>query len=215
MQNIVIIGSGRYTGVVLDIILAERKYKVDAILCDFAESETQIMGFNIGKLSLLDNNLPRRGIVAVGDNYRRERYVADILARYPDFEFITTIHPTAVVSNNVKLGFGSAIHAFSVIKYNASIGNHCDINCHTTIAHDVEIGDYSTVGAGGIVGGYTKIGFGSSINLGSIIKDRIVIGDYVVIGMASVVTKPITSNTFSCGNPARIMRKREKNEGFL
>jgi sugar O-acyltransferase (sialic acid O-acetyltransferase NeuD family) len=217
LQSIIVIGSGRYTGVVIDIILAEGKYKIEAILCDYGEPGTDIMGHKvIGKLDLLNNfDLPKCGIVAIGDNYRKEQNVNKIISSHPDFDFVSTIHPSAVMSKNVEIGNGTAVHASSVIKFNARIGNHCDINSNTMIAHDVVIGDYTTIGAGVMVGGYTKIGQGTSVNMGSIAKDRITIGDYVVIGMGSVVAKNVPSNAFSCGNPSRVMRQRAKEDGFL
>lgn len=217
MQSIVVIGSGRYTGVVIDIILAEGKYNIEAVLCDYGEPGTEIMGYKvIGKLDLLNNgDLPKNGIVAIGDNYYKEQNVRKLLSLCPDFNFVTTIHPSAVISKNAEIGNGTVIHPLSVVKYSARIGQHCDINNHTTLAHDVVIGDYTTIGAGVIVGGHTKIGQGSAINLGSIVKDRINIGDYAVIGMGSVVAKDIPSYTFSCGNPSRVMRKREKEDSFL
>lgn len=217
MQSIVVIGSGRYAGVVIDIILAEGKYKIETVLCDYGKPGTDIMGYKVaGNVDLLSKgDLPKCGIVAVGDNFYREQNVNKILSLYPDFNFINTIHPSAIVSKVAVIGNGTVVHASSVIKYNARIGNHCDINSNTVIAHDVKVGYYSTLGAGVIVGGITKIGRGTSINLGSIVRDRISIGDYVVVGMGSVVTKNTPSYSFSCGNPSRVMKRRVKEDGFL
>lgn len=217
LQSIVVIGSGRYTGVVIDIILAEGKYKIEAVLCDYGEPGTEILGHKVvGKLDLLNNgDLPKYGIVAIGDNHHKEQNVKKLLALHPDFNFVNTIHPAAVISKSAQIGNGAVIHPSTVINYNVKIGNHCHINSNITLAHDVEIGDYATLGAGVMVGGYTKIGQGTSVNLGSIVKDRITIGDHVVIGMSSVVTKNVPSYTFACGNPARVMRQRAKEDGFL
>lgn len=217
MENIVVIGSGRYAGVVIDNILAEGKYEIEGILCDFAKQGTKIMNFEVlGSLALLETQSTiKRGIVAIGDNYNREITVQKVKAFCPHFEFISTVHPLASVSKQCEIGKGTIIHPFAAIKYNTKIGSHCSINSHTTVSHDVALEDFVSLGAGVMVGGVTTIGRGTSLNIGATLKDRIEIGEYSVVAMGSLVCDNLPSNTFSIGNPARPIRKRNKDEGFL
>ena len=214
MENIIIIGSGGHAKVVIDIIEAENKYKIEAVVCDFAEKGTEILGYKIiGGLDML-NELPHFGIIAVGDNYFREQYAQKIKNIFPDFEFITVIHPSAVVSRHARIVAGTIFQANAVIKSDTIIGEHNIINSNVSIGHDIMTSDFVTVGPGALIGGYTTIGRGSAVNMGCCIRDRVKIGEYSIIGMGAVVTKDVPPYVVAYGNPAEVVRERQKDERF-
>lgn len=215
MNNIVVIGSGGHAKVVVEIIEAEGRYNIEAIVCDFAEPGSEILGHKVvGGLEMM-RDLPHIGIIAVGDNYYREQYAEKIINNYPDFEFISVIHPSAVVGKYAKIGTGTIVQANAVIKCDAKIGRHNIINSNASIGHDVVTHDFATVGPGAIIGGFTEIGKGSAISMGCCVRDRIKIGEYSVAGMGAVVTKDIPDYVVAYGNPAKVVRKREKHEKFF
>jgi sugar O-acyltransferase (sialic acid O-acetyltransferase NeuD family) len=217
MQNIIVIGSGGHAGAVIDVIETEGKYKIEAILCDYAKPGNAILGYPVlGKVDvLLKNNLPHIGIVAVGDNYYREKKVERILSLCPEFKFVTTIHPSAIVSRHSLIEQGVIIQAGAIVKNSTKVGAHCNINVNASVGHDVVLGDYSLIGPNVFVGGFGKVGRGSAVNIGAVIRDRVEVGEYSVVGMGSIVTKNIPSYVTVYGSPARIVRARGKEDGFL
>lgn len=214
MESITIIGSGGHTKVVIDVIEAEGKYKIEAIVCDFAKPGTEILGYKvIGGLDML-KDLPQFGIIAIGDNFFREQHEAKIKELCPDFEFVSAVHPSAIVSKHATIGAGMLIQAGAAIKADTQIGNHCIVNSNVSIGHDIVIDDYVTIGPGAMVGGFTRIGKGSAVNVGSVVRDRITIGEYSIVGMGAVVTRDIPAYVVAYGNPAKIIRSREKSDRF-
>ena len=103
-----------------------------------------------------------------------------------------------IISNDTAIGPGVLLaHPYSTILNARKIGKNFSF-IHATTLGDAKgetptIGDDVTLGAGvTIVGGVT-------------------IGKNVTIGAGSVVVKDIPSDSIAVGNPARVVRKKERN----
>ena len=64
---------------------------------------------------------------------------------YPPKKIRPSIHPTAVIGENVQLGDDVFIGPYVVIESGSSIGNHCVLKSHIHIGHDVYLGDHSVI----------------------------------------------------------------------
>jgi len=131
---------------------------------------------------------------------------------------------------NVKIGSHCLIQDHVYIRAGLNgkvhIGEFCAINSFAKLfGHGgIEIGDYSQIGPAALitttVHNYkgsleadfqaVKIGKWVWVGAGSIIMAGITIGDKSVIGAGSIVTKDIPSNCVAVGNPARVIKKHEK-----
>jgi UDP-2-acetamido-3-amino-2,3-dideoxy-glucuronate N-acetyltransferase len=130
------------------------------------------------------------------------------------------------IDDNTKIG------TFVEVQKNAVIGRNCKIQSHTFICEGVTIEDDVFVGHGvtfindkypratngdGALQSEadwkvvpTVVKKGASVGSGSTILCNITIGENAIVGSGSVVTKDVPPNTIVAGNPARIVRKIDK-----
>lgn len=101
-------------------------------------------------------------IIAVGDNANRRK---EAQANASD-EFVTLIHPKAVVSPKTKIGEGTVIMAGAVVQTGAVIGKHVILNTSCSIDHDCVIEDYVHVAPGAHLCGNVHVGEGTLVGVG-------------------------------------------------
>jgi len=130
-----------------------------------------------------------------------------------------------------QIGDNSFIGPFTEIQKNVKIGCAVKIQSHTFICELVTIGDNCFIGHGVMFindlfsKGSPAMGdkslwkstlIGSNVSIGSNATILpVTICDNVVIGAGAVVTKHITEPGIYAGNPARYIKKIEKNESSI
>lgn len=142
--------------------------------------------------------------IAVGDSRIREKAISQLPK---GVEFITLIHPTAVVSKWVTLGEGAVICAGTIITCDIKIGKHVQLNLNTTIGHDCEIGDFFTTAPNVNISGNCTFGNHVYFGTSSSIKQGVSITDNVTIGMGAIATKDIIEPGVYIGIPAKPLKK--------
>ena len=164
----------------------------------------------------IDLNKHRYGIVAMGDNFEREKVSKEILEKYPDFIFINAIHPSCIIADDVwLLNRGIIAMAGCIFNVGAEVGDFTFFATGAQIEHDCKIGDYASVSAGSVLGGHVTVGKYAAIALGCTIFDRVKIGENTVVGSGSLVTKDLPNDVLAYGSPAKVIRKRERGERWL
>ena len=214
--HVLVIGASGHAKVVIDIIEKEGKYSI-AGLIDHALPKGQIF-FNyevIGKDEDLDvliqGDAIKGCIVAIGDNFIREKVVKKLINIKKDITFISAIHPSAQIGRNVKIGVGSVIMAGAIINSDSSIGDFTIINTKVSIDHDNIIGDFSSIAPGATLGGNVRVGNWSTVSLGVNVIHGIKIGNCSLVGAGSLVLKNVNDNCVSFGHPS--IEKRSFNSG--
>jgi acetyltransferase-like isoleucine patch superfamily enzyme len=132
------------------------------------------------------------------------------------------------IGDNTKIG------TFVEIQKNATVGKNCKISSHTFICEGVIIEDNVFVGhsvtfindtyprattqdgklqteADWVVES-TVVKKGASIGSGCTILANITIGENAILGAGSVITKNVPPDTIVTGNPAKILRKINRQE---
>jgi len=132
------------------------------------------------------------------------------------------------IGDNTKIG------AFVEIQKNATVGKNCKISSHTFICEGVTIEDNVFVGhnvtfindmypraatpdgklqteADWIVEP-TLVKNGASIGSGCTILANVTIGENAILGAGSVITQDVPPDTIVTGNPAKILRKINRQE---
>ena len=220
MKKIVLIGAGPHAEVVIDIVNSEKVYKIVGIIDSKKEigsffNNYKIVGRQEEIIPICKRLGTKAGIICIGDNWGRKCVSKFILSKIYDFEFVTTIHPKAIISLNCRIGKGNVIMPGVTVNTKAKIGDFCIINTNSSFEHYCTMENYSSISAGVTTGGFVNIGSLSSIALGVTIFDRINIGKNTVVGSGSLVVKNLPDNVLAYGVPAQIIRPRKIGEKFL
>ena len=192
-KNVIVIGAGGHGRVVADIIRASGDF-VEGFLDD-----KEIQGFTtLGKVKDCEKYQDRYIIIAVGNNEIRQK----IAQKYPNLNYYTAVHPSAIISPDVEIGAGSCVMPGVVLNSGAKIGRHCIINTHSTVEHDCIIGDYAHISPGAILCGTVTVGEHTQIGAGGVVKNNISIIADVLVGAGAVVVKDIVKKGTYIGVPA-------------
>ena len=140
-------------------------------------------------------------VVALGEPDYKQKYAEMIAAN--GGRFVTVVHPTAYIGNNVKLGRGCIICPNSTITNDTVLGDHVIVNVNASINHDNRIGDYSTICPGCHLAGRVQIGRQVFIGIGASLIPDVVLGDGVYVAAGAVVTKSFERGRIM-GVPAEI-----------
>jgi len=133
-----------------------------------------------------------------------------------------------------EVGDHTKIGCFVEIQKKAKIGKYCKVSSHTFICEGVTIEDEVFIGHNVtfINDKYPKatngggrlqteedwtvqpilVKRGASIGSGATILCNVEIGENAIVGANSLVTRDVPANSIVAGNPARLIRKIEKNE---
>jgi sugar O-acyltransferase (sialic acid O-acetyltransferase NeuD family) len=220
MKNIVLFGGGNQAHYTIDIIEKEGKYNIVGIIDSIHEIGSKRFGYKIlGRQEDLKDLIPQYnisgGVISIGDNWSRYAVYQQIIKIVPDFTFVNAIHPSVIIGNTTEMGVGIVAMAGCIFNPKAKIGNFTFFATGAQVEHDNIIYDFASISAGSITGGYVILGKFSAITLGVTVLDRIEIGENTVVGAGSLVIKSLPDNVLAYGNPAKIIRDRNKFEKFL
>ena len=141
-------------------------------------------------------------IVTIGDCHIRRRIVEKLGCR----EFLTLIHPQAIIADSVAVDIGTVVMAGVIMNPFVRVGKHCIINSGASLDHDVQVNDYVHIAPHCTLCGEVRVGEGTWIGAGTTVIQGIKIGKNCFVGAGSVVVRDIPDNTLCYGNPARIKK---------
>lgn len=221
IEDLVIFGTGGHAGVIVDII--ETCYKHNKITgfikseCSNHEIGKYYRGYPIlGTLDTIKHHKNLNFIIAIGDNYTREKIYNQIIKVIPHAKFPTIIHNSAIISKSVNIVEGTVIGPGVIINTYCKVGKFCIINTGVIIEHDCQLADFVNLATGVKLGGTVKISKGSFIGMGATIIHKISIGENNVIGAGSVVVESYPNNLLKIyGVPAKIKSIRNIDDIYL
>ena len=192
-------------GVVLDLIERTNKYKAIGFL-DYTSEFQNTLIKNIPVLgsseNLADQTFATKYFhIAIGDNVARGKLFNDL--KKLQYEVVTLIHPTAVISKNSKIGKGCFIGPNAIINNGTVVKDATIINSGAIIEHDNEIGFSTHIAPGSKTGGRVKVGRYAFIGIGAAILPDISIGEYAMVGAGSTVVKNVDSQDTVIGYAAK------------
>lgn len=207
MKKLLIIGASLWGREVYDIAKA----------CIDAGSEMEIKGFLDDRNGLLNNFKNYPPIIGSVESYEIQKddvficgiSEVDYKKKYTDIilakggEFISLIHPTAILGNNAVIGKGCILGAYSNVSCDTLVGDFVTISIRAGMGHDSTIGDYTHIGGNCSISGLVSIGKFVTMHPGCIVVPHRKIGDYSIIGTGSVVLGNVKANTTVFGNPAK------------
>lgn len=202
MRNkLVIIGAGGHGKVAADIAIKMKRWKEIFFLDD--KSISKVLDLEV-KGTTAEINLYKQSadvFVGIGSNSIREKIQEKLMDE--SFNLVTLIHPSAVIGDEVEIGFGSIIMAGAVINSSSVLGKGCIVNTHSSIDHDNVLEDYVHISPGSTLAGTVYIGKKSMIGSGSTIINNISIGRDCVVGAGAVVINDLIVPGIYVGVPAK------------
>ena len=201
-RKMVIIGAGGHAGVIVDLIeaAADKSRPGDILfLDDNIPAGAMAYGYRVeGRISACTGYpAGTEFIIGIGGNAVRRK----IAAQY-DLNYITLVHPGAVIAGNVSLGKGTVVMAGAVVGRGTRVGEHCIINTGATVDHGCVLGDFVHISPGAHLGGEVRVGDGSWLGIGSCVRQGISVCGNTMAGAGSVIVKEIKQAGTYFGVPA-------------
>lgn len=220
MKNIIIIGASGHAKVIVDVIEKQSLYKISGFV-DSGRAQTElvsgyyILGTEADIPTLIKAHSIEGFIIAIGDNSVRSMVACRIKEINPQAEFISAIHPYAIIGKDVRIGEGTVIMAGAIINPCSNVGSFCIVNTKASLDHDSSMGDFSSLAPGVSIGGNCQIGEFSAVGIGAAVKHGVKIGAHSIIGGASMVMQDVEPFTVNYGIPCKKIRTRAKGEKYL
>lgn len=219
-EPILVFGAGGHSHSVIDTLRAEGRYEILGLIDSQSKPGLEVYGLTVlgteAELPALLSGYNCRSLcIAIGDNYQRSTIHQRLAENLPDVQFVTTIHPGAVVSPGALLGRGVVVMAGAVINAGVEVGEGCLVNTRSSVDHDCILGAFSSVAPGATLGGAVRIGSRTSIGLGCNVRHRVCIGTDSVIGVGACVVRDIPDDVVAYGCPCVVVRSRQPDAPYL
>ena len=209
MKKIFIFGSGEYFIEqyywLKDFIKSnQNKYLIEALVDDLSnENYDKHSKIKIIKQKQIPNNENTCLYLAIGTPDIRKK----ILDKFKNYNFLTLIHPSSVVSEGSTLGKGCTVSPGTIIAGNAKIGDFNNFNLGSMIAANCVMGFNNTLSPGTKIMGNCKIGDCNFFGVDSIMIPGKEIKNNNMVGANSTITKNFDSNYRIVGSPAKSRQK--------
>jgi sugar O-acyltransferase (sialic acid O-acetyltransferase NeuD family) len=140
--------------------------------------------------------------IALDDNRLRKGLVK-MLQEVRHIQPVNAIHPNALVSKHVELGYGNFIDQGVKVGVGASVGSHCMLQAGCVIGAEVSLGDFVQVGAGSVISSGVAIEAEVFIGSGAVLVSGVTVGKGARVGAGSVVIAAVKAGETVFGNPAQ------------
>lgn len=215
-KDLVIIGASDFgrevAALVANINEIKHTWNFLGFVDDNLEGKT-IEGFEIlGKVDLLYSMDPKPNVVIAIANTQFKKRIADDLEKN-NVPLATLVHPSVIISDHVDIGPGSIVCAGTIFTINTAVGKHCILNLGCRIGHDTIIKDYSSCMPGTNLAGKVVVGEGCYFGLNACVINGKVIGEWTTIGAGAVVIEDIPSYSVAVGVPARVVKRKDIEDG--
>lgn len=160
--------------------------------------------YNIDFLGDIDSYQPREKdvfLLGVAIPSIKEKVIR--ILRSKGANFLTLIHPSAVVARSASIGEGVIVCPFALISADTKIGDYVTINAMSSIGHDTVIGNFSTLSGHVDVTGQVVVGDAVFFGTGAKIIPRIKIGSKAKIGAGCTVMRSVAPGVTVYTNPAK------------
>jgi acetyltransferase-like isoleucine patch superfamily enzyme len=164
-MKVVIIGAGSVAHIAADIINNQHNFSLKGFIGTseedkkFKERDLHGMGAFLGDHTIIPHLYEDDVfgfIVAIGDNYLREKYFYECVRH--NLQPVNAISVDAIVRRTISVGKGVIISPGALISTGVEVGNNVIIESGVICNVGAKIGDHSNIRSGTIIGGMSKIG---------------------------------------------------------
>ena len=196
----VVIGGGGHARVLMDALLLSGITILG--FTDLTPKEFSLHGKQVAYLGTDEEFLKRgnkkdiqlvNGIGSVGDSTTRRK----IFYRFKEagFSFLTVIHPSAVIAQDVTFGEGVQVMAGVIVQTGCKIGNNVIINTRASIDHDCAIKDHVHIAPGAVLSGTVTVDENAHVGTGASIVHGIYIPAGTLIKAGSVISRSYSAES--------------------
>jgi len=142
-------------------------------------------------------------LCGIGMPSLKEKLVSPLLAA--GAEFLTFVHPQALVGARVKLGKGVVLCPGAVVSVDIELGDFVMVNLNCTIGHDASLGPWTSLSAQCDITGHVRVA--DRVFMGSrasVIPGKSV-GSRSIVGAGAVVVTDVPADVTVVGIPARVL----------
>jgi sugar O-acyltransferase (sialic acid O-acetyltransferase NeuD family) len=206
-RAVMVVGAGGHAKVVIGTLHA-CGFRVETVLDDDpSKLGASLLGIGVsGPTDRLAEGLGLPAVLAVGNNRRR----SSLAGRFTGVEWVTAVHPSAVVHPSVQLGAGTVVFAGAVVQPDTHIGRHAIINTAASVDHDCTLGDFVHVAPGTHLAGDVRVGDGTLLGIGCAVMPGVRIGCWATIGAGSAVVRNVGDGLTVAGVPAAALTRKER-----
>lgn len=207
MKNLVIIGAGGMGRQVCLFAKSCKGYGVEYTIKGFLDDNPHAMeGFEgyppvLGTVDGYQIQPDDIFFNSIGDIAAKKVCINKILERKGDF--ITLIHPTAIISEKTKIGKGCMISPRVGVGTESEIGDFCLIQDNAVIGHDVHVGNYCRIDCNVVLVADVNLDDGVCVHTSSVVNHKVHIGENAMVGALSFVIRNVKPGTSVQGNPAK------------
>lgn len=208
MQDVVIVGAGSNTRVIIDMIARDARYRVVGLLDDDpARTGETMMGVTIlgprAQLGALVRQGVRHAVVGIGcvkSTAVRRKACQETKSAGCDIPSI--VHPAAIIAGSASMGTGLLIMAGAIVNPCATIEDDVLINTGSIVEHDCVVEQGAFLGPGVKLAGNTRVGRYAFVGIGAVSVPGIHIGEESLVAAGAVLTRDVPARHFARGVPA-------------
>lgn len=141
-------------------------------------------------------------LLGIGIPGVRRRVVEALLAR--GAEFLTLVHPTAIVAPTAAIGPGSIVCPHAVVSDAAQLGRFSLVNYHASLAHDSSAGDCAVLSPYATLAGGARIADDVFLGLHATVGPGVAVGPRSKVAANSCALSDVPADSLVLGVPGRI-----------
>jgi len=207
VQRILIVGAGGFGREVLQWARAAWP-EAAARTAGFLSADPRILAGHACPLPVIgdpDTFEPQPGdglLLAIGIPGVRRRVAERLLGRGADF--LTLIHPAAVVVPTARIGPGVIVCPQAIVSDSAALGRFAVVNYHASVAHDSSVGDFAVLSPYATLAGGARVGDDAFLGLHASVGPGVSVGPRSKVAANSCALADAPPDSLVHGVPGRI-----------
>lgn len=207
-KRIIILGAGGHAKVVLESLksmfheiigFTDINSKATLQTLRYIGDDRAVLAYDPEEILLVN------GLGSIKDTQKRKKLFDDF--KQHGYSFLSAIHPSAIIADDVQLGEGVHIMAGGIVQPGSIIGSNTIVNTKASIDHDCSIGNHVHIAPGVTLSGNITVQDEVHIGVGATIIQAMTIENNSIIGAGAVVIRDVLANTTVAGVPAREVTK--------
>lgn len=141
-------------------------------------------------------------VLAIGIAGTRRTVAEALLARKA--EFLTLVHPTAIVAATATIGPGSILCPSAIASDATRLGRFTLMNYHSSLGHDASTGDFAVLSPYAALGGGAELGADAFLGLHASVGPGVRIGPRSKVSANSAALRDTPAESLIYGVPGHV-----------